>query len=165
MSTASDESFAVMEGIFFNVKWISSPPLIVPWSSFWAPLCVGQRGGTGWHPGQGNVRRVQSSVRITLSIWFSFISVTTTKSTWGREGLFGSQVQVVVCYCREVKAGTWSRWAHHRPNRQRGKHGSLLALGWLSPLILFSIPCLGNSVAHSGLSLPTSTNNEEIISH
>jgi hypothetical protein len=50
-------------------------------------------------------------------------------------------------------------------HKQRGKHGSLLALGWLSPLVLFSIPCLGNSVAHNELNLSTSINNEEIISH
>lgn len=57
---------------------------------------------------QGRVRRAWWSelAGINLSIWFSFPSVTVTKSTWGREGLFGSQVQVAVCYCREVKAGT-----------------------------------------------------------
>lgn len=84
---------------------------------------------------------------------------------WVREGnsLSGSQFRVTIYHCREVEAGTWSRYLYQvHTQEQREWNVSMFAcsldLTNFSTLIQLRISCQGNSAAHCGLTRFTSIN-------
>lgn len=90
------------------------------------------------------------------------IKNTLTKRILGKKGF----IWFTIPGCHLLLPGSQGRnlkaVGHIRaPNRER--INTLLALSWLSPLILFRTPCLGDSDTHSGLSLPPLIGNKEIF--